>query len=187
MHRLFALCLVAAPAALTACVTEDPPPLFVDVDYQVRCVSCSPRTADDAPHAVAALDGEDSFRVGCSAQHPGKDRLLTFSATYIDMKHPSNEYSIKVLQLDLDKTDPGAGCRVVVGEGENTYEGKCTSDTPTDDAPCQVKLKVKDGIVKGSLLCANIPNSSEASLTRHIVKPGTEQAAPVEVRGCVGL
>lgn len=188
MRRLL-VCLVAAPAllAVTACVRQDPAPLFVDMTYQVRCVDCTPRSVDDAPHAIAALNGEDGFAVSCRVQRPGKDRLVSFSATFKDAKHSDKNYSIKIRQADLDRADPGAGCLVDIAEGANTYEGTCTSGDPADDKPCQLKLSAKDGIVKGSLFCVNIPNRSENSLTRHIVSPDSTDPASFEVHGCVGL
>jgi hypothetical protein len=188
MRRLLAFCLVAAPV-LTACVNQDPAPLFADIAYQVRCVDCTPRAMDDSPHMVSALDGDSGYKVACGATRPTKDLAITFSATFIDAKHPSTNHSIKILQADIEsKTNPGAGCRVVVSEGSNTYEGKCTSGSPTDDQPCQVKFKpVAQGIVKGTLLCQNIPNNSEATLTRHLVSPGTDKPASFEVDGCTGL
>lgn len=187
MRPLLVLSLVST-AALMACVNQDPAPLFFDMSYQVRCVDCMPVTTDNLARTVAALDGESGFSVACSAQQVGKNRLLTFSATLIDAKHESNNYSIKILQANLDKSDPGAGCRVVVGEGANTYEGLCTSDTPTPDQPCQISnLKDDNGIVKGELLCNNIPNRTDANTTRYVVAPGSTKPATFEVHGCVGL
>jgi hypothetical protein len=187
MRPLLVLSLVVAPA-LAGCVQQDPSPLFLDLSYQVRCIDCQPVATDNLPRTIAALDGEGGFSVACSAQLSGKDRLLSFSATLIDAKHQSNNYSIKVIQADLDKSDPGAGCRVVVAEGANTYEGRCTSGDTTTEKPCQItKLKVDNGVVKGKLLCNNIPNNTDANTTRYVVKPSTTAAADFEVHGCVGL
>src|SRR4029077_11887286 len=97
MRRLLAFCLVVAPV-LTACVNQDPAPLFADIAYQVRCVDCTPRAVDDNPHTVSALDGDSGYKVACSGTRPTKDLAITFSATFIDAKHPSTNHSIKILQ-----------------------------------------------------------------------------------------
>jgi hypothetical protein len=187
MRPLLVLSLFAAPA-LMACVNQDPAPLFLQTSYQVRCLDCMPVTTDNLARTVAALDGESGFSVACSAQPSGKDRLLSFSVTLIDAKHESNDYSFKIIQADLDKSDPGAACRVVVTEGANAYEGHCTGGDPTTDNPCQItKLRDDHGIVKGNLLCNNIPNRTDANTTRYVVKPSTMTPADFEVHGCVGL
>jgi hypothetical protein len=179
MRRLLASCLVAVPA-LIACSNQDPAPMFVEVSYQVRCINCSPRAADDSPHAVTALDGENGFHVSCDIEQPAKDRLISFSVQ-------NGNYAIKILQAALDKPSPGTNCSVVVIEGSNTYRGACTDGSPTADEPCQVKLGVSHGNVTGTLLCENIPNDSDATVMRHVVKPGTDQPTAIEVDGCSGL
>jgi hypothetical protein len=187
MRPLLVLSLFTA-SALMACVNQDPAPLFLQTSYQVRCLDCMPVTTDNLARTVAALDGDGGFSVACSAQPSGNDRLLSFSVALIDPKHESNNYSFKVIQAKLDKSDPGGSCRVVVAEGANTYEGHCTGGSPTPDEPCQItKLKDVNGIVTGKLLCNNIPNRTDANTTRYVVKPGTTTAADFEVDGCVGL
>ena len=187
MRPLLVLSLFTA-SALMACVNQDPAPLFLQTSYQVRCLDCTPVTTDNLARTVAALDGESGFSVACSAQRSGKDRLLSFSGTLIDPKHESNNYSLKIIQANLDKSDPGAGCRVVITEGANTYESHCTGGDPTPDEPCQItKLKAANGIVTGKLLCNNIPNRTDANTTRYVVKPSTTSPADFEVDGCVGL
>jgi len=184
MRRLFALCLCAVPG-LFACSQQDPPPHFIDVSYQLRCIDCTPLAVDENAHKVLAIDGENNFDVRCTAQ--GSGPLLTFSVAYSDKKHPANDYSIKVDQASLAGRNPGKSCSVVVTEASNSYQGTCTADEPTDDAPCQLKMKQDGQNVSGSLYCKHIPNRSNADFTRYVVKPGTNDPLRFEVDGCEGL
>lgn len=185
MRRLFVLAIAAASSL--ACAEEDPPPLYVDVNYQVRCVDCEPRSADDAARDVRAIDGELGFNVECSVTERSGDRLLTFRAAYMDAERPSRNYGISLVQANLEGGDPGGSCIVVVSEGNNTYEGGCTADEPDDGNPCQVELEAEDGIVTGTILCESVPNKNSAMITRHLVDPNSEDPAEFEVHGCRGL
>ena len=178
MRRLLLLTLSFAAFPL-ACVNSDPAPVFVDVSYQLRCIDCEPRTADDSAHTINALDGENGFRVTCDSQRQGKDRLVTFSAGVTDSKHPSNSYAFKIFQADVDKSDPGSSCHTQVVEGSNSYDGPCSSGEPSSDRPCQLKLKLKDGVIKGSVLCNAIPNRNDSMLTRHLVSPWHDRGGAV--------
>lgn len=185
MRRLIVLAL--AVASSPACTEHDPPPLFVDVDYQVRCIDCQPLAPDDAARSVQALDGEAGFRVECNVARREGDRLVTFTAAHGDEESPRNNYSFGMLQANLDSSNRGSGCRVVVAEGNNTYEGRCTSGDPDSDQPCRVELEVEDGIVLGTVLCEGVPNKNTAMFTRHVVAPNSQSAARFEVHGCRGL
>ena len=185
MRRSIALALAAA--SLLACTEQDPPPLFIDVDYQVRCIDCQPLAPDDAIRRVTVLDGESGFRVQCSVFRRGGDRRLSFSARYTDEESANANYSFGLDQANLDSANPGSGCLVVVSEGNNTYEGKCTGGDPDADAPCRVELEEEDGIVMGSVLCEAIPNKNTGMFTRHVVAPNSQSAARFEVHGCRGL
>ena len=185
MRRLLALAIAATFAV--ACTEEDPPPLYVDVDYQVRCVECEPIAPDDAVRRVQALDGEEGFTVDCSVARRSGDRLLSFSASFVDPGASRNNFSIGLSQVNLDRADPGGSCSVSVSEGDNSYEGKCTAGDPTSEEPCQVELEAEDGIVMGSVLCEHMPNRNAAMITRHLVAPSSESAARFEVHGCRGL
>jgi hypothetical protein len=187
MRRLLALSLVFAPVSL-ACATSDPAPVYVSINYQVRCIDCNPRAADDSAHTITALDGADGFDVACTTQQLAKGRLVTFSANLVDSAHPSKNYGIKILQADVEKSDPGSSCRVQVVEGSNTYEGRCGSAAPSADVPCQLnKLKVSNGVVTGKLLCDAIPNRNDSSVTRYLVAPGSTDPISLEVHGCPDL
>jgi hypothetical protein len=185
MRRLFVLAIAAASAL--ACTEEDPPPLYVDVDYQVRCIDCEPRAADDAARDIRAIDGELGFSVECSVTERGGDRLLTFRAIYTDAERASRSYGISLVQANVEGGDPGGSCLVVVTEGSNTYEGDCSADEPDEESPCQVELEAEDGIVVGSILCEGVPNKNSSMSTRHVVDPNSEDPAKFEVHGCRNL
>jgi hypothetical protein len=186
MRCLTVLAFVAA-ACLSACVEEDPAPLFVDLDYQVRCLDCEPRTPDDDPHRIQALDGEAGFTIECNATRRSGDRVLSFSANYIDAERESDNFSISVIQANLDSDDPGTSCRLVVTEGDNRYEGKCTGGAPTPEEQCQLEIGEEDKIVSGELRCDHVPNLSSTLITRYVVEPGSDDPVQFEVHGCSGL
>lgn len=185
MPRLLALCCVLLPC-LIACSEEDPAPLFVQIDYQVRCNGCQPLSADDPEREISALDGERGFKVECATMARDGDRLATFSAAFTG-EASSDNYGITVTQVNLDADEPGTSCRVAVTEGNNRYDATCSGDEPSADAPCQVDVDLDGDVIKGSVLCLSIPNRSSSMLTRAVVAPGTLDPAEFEVQGCTGL
>lgn len=185
MRRLLVLAFAAAFSS--ACTEEDPPPLYLEVDYQVRCFDCQPVAPDDAVRRVQALDAQDGFRVECNVAERSGGRLLSFTAAYTDAEASRNNYSFGVFQANLDEANPGSACRIVVSEGSNTYEGACTASEPSDDEPCRLEVEEADGIVMGSVLCEHVPNRNAATVTRHLVAPNSESAARFEAHGCRGL
>ncbi|MDD9933515.1 MAG: hypothetical protein OXT09_07930 [Myxococcales bacterium] len=189
MHRWLFLSLIAALVGTVAgCTEEDPAPLFMDIRYQVRCVDCEPRAPDDPVRDVELLDGEQGYTIMCRANTRDGDRLLTFSTTFINPDMESENFSISVLQVNLDDDDPGSDCSVQVKEGSNTYEGDCTSGDPTVEEPCSVDFSVDGDVVTGEIFCADVPNRNMAMTKRHLVAPGEEEeGAQFELHGCTGL
>jgi hypothetical protein len=185
--RLLVLSGLLLPVLL-ACNEENPAPLFLDIDYQVRCLDCEPRAPDSLRHNFATLDGEQGFTLLCSTADQGGDRLLSFSATYLDPEGAeSKNFSIRLISANLDANDPGNGCRVVATEGGNTYEGHCTAAEPSGDDECQVKLDVEHHTVVGSILCEKFPNRSTNEVVRYLVKGGSDKPADFVFEGCKGL
>jgi hypothetical protein len=176
----------SAVLALLACAEQDPPPLYVDVDYQVRCIECDPRAPDDAARRVRALDAEAGFTVECRVEESRGDRLLTFSVRYEDKADDSNSYGLSLVQANLDAADPGGSCRVTVFEGSNTYEGHCSAELAAG-VTCQVELGAEAGIVTGSILCREVENKNAPGYKRHVVAPSSTDPAEFKVHGCVGL
>ena len=166
------------------CTEDDPAALFIDFNYQVRCIDCEPRSNDDPARDVHAVDGEDGLTLTCSAIDRGGDRLVSFSIEHTDPKTGGVDYSFSLDQANLDSSDPGAGCRVNVKEGSNSYEGNCTGKEATEDEPCIVKLEKAGDGVTGSLHCVHIPNKAQPTIQRYIVAGGKESAAKFEVTGC---
>lgn len=186
--------LLAVAITAADCSNVDPAPLFIDVDYQVRCIDCEPRSPDDPKRRIMTLDGDNGYQLDCHASVVGTDRVLSFSAKYDDPEASAKNHSIEVLQVGYEEKDPGSKCEVRVRERSNRYIGKCTDGDPTPDTPCQVKLKVEDGIVKGSLFCIGIPNEAIESSVRYLVHsddpdPMADDRVPAtfEVQGCTGI
>lgn len=196
MRSLFLLMLVA----VVGCNSADSAPVYVDLDYQVRCISCEPRSPDDPKRKFALLDGdqgeepESIYEVECHANTIGKDRVLTLSAKYTSPTKNSRDHSFKVEQAEFSGKDPGPDCKVEIREGSNRYKGRCGSDAPDDDTPCRLVIGVEDGIVSGSLRCVGLPNEANKTSTRHVVRSDRpdpaepdDKPATFEFHGCTGL
>jgi hypothetical protein len=183
-RRLILFCVVALPWWL-ACSEDDAAPLFFEIDYQVRCGGCDPVTMDDEPRSVRALDGERGFSVECEAALQNGDRILSLSAMHAGSG--ASNYGIAIEGLNLEADDPGESCVVTVTEGNNTYEGACSPGGPGDTGPCQVELDIDGALVSGSVLCDQIGNRGNNTLTRDIVAPATADPAEFEIEGCSGL
>ena len=193
MSRWLYLSLIASLASwvgtsIGGCTDPDPAPLFMDIRYQVRCIECEPRAPDDPVRDIQLLDGEQGYTVACNANTVDGDRVLTFSTSFSNPDRESENFAISVKQVNIDKSNPGSACAVRVEEGSNTYEGDCTKDDPTADAPCSVAFEQDGDVIKGSVLCEDIPNRNMAMTKRHLVEPGTtDQPARFELHGCTGI
>jgi hypothetical protein len=185
MRRLVFALVLASNA--TACTEDDPAPVYVEVDYKVRCLDCTPRAQDDPVRNISALDGERDFTTRCDVARRSGGRVVTFEAVHSDPGNSARNYSFRVSQVPLDGS-PGVGCSVRVVEGSNRYEGRCTDGEPDADRPCQVEVEVEDGIVTGSVHCVRIPNTANASVHRYVTAPRSAgRSASFEVHGCDGL
>jgi hypothetical protein len=173
--------------SLCACNKEDPAPLYLEADYQLRCIDCKPTAVDETPRSLNVLNGEAGYVVACSAEASGGDRVVSFSASFKDPLGKKDKFSIAVTQANIDAANPGASCRVEVVEGSNDYKGNCTGGSPTDGKPCVVKLKAEGGVLSGTIDCKTIPNAGDAQIRRYLVAPGTNKAAKFSIDGCTGL
>lgn len=183
--RVTAACLwasVLSAGVLSACVNEDPAPVLVEVDYQVRCLGCEPRAPDEPAHDISAVMGRQGFRVSCTRDEYGDTRVLSFSADTSEPQINGNKgFSLAIRQAEAGP-DPGPSCRVNAREGVNKYEGRCSADDPTDEIPCQVLMDFDDGLLEGTLLCRNI--ADEGGARRSIVASESDQPAEFTVHGC---
>ena len=183
MRRLLVLAVFFS--CVLGCSKEDPAALFMDFNYQVRCIDCEPRSNDEPARDIRAVDGEDDLTLTCTLLDRGGERFVSFSLEHANEDADDGvDYSFALEQVNLASGDPGSGCRVKVKEGNNLYEGLCTGDDPTDDVPCQVEVEEEGDGIKGSVHCVHIPNKAQSTITRHIATPSTEKAAKFEVTGC---
>jgi hypothetical protein len=190
MHRTLCLALLLG-LGVVGCNDEDPSPLFVDLQYQLRCLDCMPISQDNHVHDIALLDGELGIDAECAVRSEGGERQVSFSLIAINEEHDDLSYSLEVVEARLGD-DPGPDCLVQASEGSNSYGGPnfgaCTGGDPTDDEPCQVKLELDGDVITGGILCHHVPNRGERSFMRHLVLPFTEdKPAPIEIHGCSGL
>jgi hypothetical protein len=179
--RVIATLLLAAAAA---CTQEDPPPVLIDIDYQVRCLECEPRAADDPVHDVHAAPGADGFQVSCSRDRLDGVSVFSFGADSDAVQSNGvRGYGFEVLEMAIGP-DPGSSCSVLLHEGANRYQGRCAAGDPDQDTPCQVTSSIEHGVVRGSLLCVNVPNAATGELRRSVVKSLTRDPAEFQVHGC---
>lgn len=170
--------------ALLGCAQDDPAPLFLKIDYQVRCLDCDPRTADDPAHELRAVNGSAGLRVSCSSDT--LDGLRTFNVEVSSSERQSNGaegYSLAIRQAAVGD-DPGSACHVLAREGANSYDGRCAAEPPSPEIPCQVAVRMEQGVLLGSVLCDRIPNLATTALWRSLVKPRTHEPAEFEAHGC---
>lgn len=185
MRPFPSLCLAFLAGFATACTELDDPPVWVDFDYQVRCVRCVPMAFNDSPRNVAALDGDDGLSVSCKADGD----LIDLRVLY-DQDGSEDDWAFNLERVDVNEGGPGGGCRISVQEGARTYRGSCSGDEPSEEAPCQVELTHEDYLVSGKVFCENIPvvGGEVGQGTRHITKPGSDtEPFEIEIHNCEGL
>jgi hypothetical protein len=175
-------------ASLSSCTSFDPAPVYVQMDYQMRCIDCQ-GSSDHAAHNIKALNGEKDLSLECSVTQQGSARLLSFSLLS-GGEGPS--YELEVSQLRLDGKGTGDACRVTVEEGGTLYGGKmlgkCTPDEPTMDNPCQIKVDVDGDIIDGTIYCKQLTAAGNTSIWSHLVDPfSSSDPAVFELRNCTGL
>lgn len=172
-RSLFAL---ASALLLTACNEENPAALFADVAYQVRCLDCEPRVADDPARELAVVDGEQGTSLRCESVN-GR----------VSLEVVAPGYAFKVIDARLGN-DPGDQCEVRITEGVNEFRGSCKPDGASGSAPCEVELTRSGSGFDGTVLCKQIRHHRTASLFRYVVSPGTtDEPAAISAQGCVGL
>jgi hypothetical protein len=181
----FAVVSLAATVSLASCTSDDAPPLFMEMNYQLRCGDCDSNLPNDPIREVDRLDGEDDYEIDCIVSKSGDKRQISIS-----MKHADPDYKIGISQAFFEQNDPGSECEVTATEAGNTYVGKCSAAAPTEARPCQLSFEVSHGIVTGSVLCKRIANPRQSPPTTRFLVEGlstTDKPAKFEVHGCRGL
>jgi hypothetical protein len=171
-------------AAACACTEADPPSVYVEADYQVRCLDCEPRAADEPAHDVRAVEGQRDFQVFCTRDRVAGVSVVSFGADSDRVQVNGNQGFGFEVRTMVPGADPGSSCQVLLHEGVNRYEGRCSAAEPDPEIPCQVTSSAEGGTLRGSLLCANLPNASSAQLRRAVVRSLTREPAEFEVHGC---
>jgi hypothetical protein len=179
--------VVGALGALS-CKPAYDPPVYLEANYQVRCLDCQPHQADEPERAIAQLDGEFDMTIECTVSKISGKRSLNLNASY-KPSSTDQRYGIRITRLNIDDKAQSDECEVQVVEGANTYKGTCTGDDPSAAAPCHVSFKPdSNNIVKGSLYCSQIPLVGAPSNYRYVVDPNTEDTpAKFEIHNCDGL
>ena len=171
--------------AVAGCNETDPDPLYIDVVYQMRCKDCEPRTNDSPVRDIHYLDGDQGFALECGTSAGDDGTLISFSAVYTDPENPDNTYGLHVDQAGLDGASASGACSVKVDESGSVYEGRCSNSAPTSGHPCQVKLATEGTTVTGTINCDKIPIQDMMEPFRYFKKPNSDNAADIEIRGCV--
>jgi hypothetical protein len=170
-----------------ACKSESEPPIYLDTDYQVRCLDCTPRTSDDPEREVALLDGEFDWTISCEIQRISGSDSMTLVATH-ESKRTSERYGLRISRANVGEDEQSDECEVRIIEGANTYEGACTADDPSAELPCQIDFDQEGEVIEGTIYCNRIPNEANLSSFRYLVDPGSNnRAARLEVHNCTGL
>ncbi len=185
--RVLASLAFVLGVVLPACSTEDPLPVYVDIDYQVRCLDCVPLAVDYPARRIRHVDGEADYEISCAVRE-GERRAVTFEVDYRDPDNSSRRHRLQVNSALIDGKDPGKSCRVRVVEGNTTFEGRCTSGDPTAEETCKVSFDVEDDVLKGRIYCDEITSTAMLSTKRYLVQSGTvDEPVEFELQGCDGL
>jgi hypothetical protein len=175
MHRSL---LALAALALISCNKEDPAALFADVSYQLRCLDCTPVSADSPRRDFSVTNGQDGTTLSCNA-----------SEGLISLTILGDGFKLNILDA-RPGDDPGNRCEVQIAEGSgNEYRGGCKAIGASGSQPCEVEL-VRDGegSFDGTVECHGIAHRNTAAAIRHVVAPGTrDEPAQISVQGCAGL
>jgi hypothetical protein len=121
------------------------------------------------------------------------DDVLSFSVSYDDPENSAARHALSVDRVGYLNDDHGDKCEVSVRERSNQYVGKCSGDAPTEDVPCQIHLEIdEEGVLRGELLCLDLPNEGIATSKRNVVLSdvvGEPDETPAEftIYGCTGL
>ena len=187
MRRLLVLSTAVCSLAvcvLHGCTTNDPDPLYLDINYQVRCIDCDPRANDQPPRDIHYLDGDSGYDVSCEVDEGGD--LVTFGASWEDPDGKVKPFSLEVSQASASGGQNGGACSVSVVEGANHYQGACSDGEPTAKKPCKLDLQRANGVITGTLYCDNIPIKGMAGpmFTRYVTTPDTKKPAKLELHGC---
>jgi hypothetical protein len=178
--------LILCVLCLSSCQNEDPPPLYFQADYVLRCGGCTPLVPDEPRRNIELVDGEDGATLACSVEDVGGRRLLTF--TFVrNGETMSDRHGFVIRQIDLDGSSPGNACRVRAIEGSNTYDDRCKAPDDDGDAKCEIEVEADGETVTGKVYCNDF-SDGETGYTRDLVKPGSSNT-PVEfeIYGCSGL
>lgn len=170
-----------------ACKSESDPPVYLDAQYQLRCIDCTPRTSDSPEHEIALLDGEFDWKVECSVDEIDGNETLTVDALY-NVRRESERYGIEITRVRLGDEDQSDDCVITLTEGDNTYEAGCTRGDPEGDKRCKVSFDRKAEVVEGTIFCDKIPSPQFLQNYRYLVAPGSnDRPAKIEVHNCQGL
>jgi hypothetical protein len=171
-----AACALAC-LGLFGCNEEDPPALYLDLDYQLRCNDCEPRGNDGPVRDVQAVDGEGGNNLTCYYE----SNLLT-------LELEGSGFTFRILQARLGD-DPGEFCEIVVSEGSGSqYRGDCRGpDDDSSGAPCELEITNEGGVLSGTLLCTNIRHELTPEYERYVVAPMSDDPVEFTVQGCSGL
>jgi len=178
------VCLLSVLAVLASasvgCKTEDPPALFLDLAYQLRCIDCSPRVADGPIRNLSIVDGEMNSSLSCYSSPSGGTNLL-----YLELEN--EEFGLKLTQVRLG-ANPGDRCEVEIKEGAgNSYRGGCKPVGSDDGAPCEVELTKEGDAIVGTIQCTRVAHTLTPTYTRHFVAPNSEDPVEITIVGCTGF
>jgi hypothetical protein len=161
--------------------------VYLETEYQVRCLDCQPRVPDEPEREIALLDGEFDFTVSCDVTQVGGERSMTLTAAY-RASSTEDRYGFRITRGEIDSDEQPGECEVQLLEGANSYEGACSGEDPSDAVPCKVTFDPEDEIVKGTMYCKKIKLEGAPSNFRYLVDPGsTDTPAKFEVHNCTGL
>ena len=176
----------ALSLALAACSGDDPPPLFIDMQWQVQCDiarGCTGIPARD----VFGGNGQDGVNMTCTiSETVENNQVINFSA------RRGNEFGLQIQNATVPAGGGpllGSACRATIWESDNTYSGACGAGAPTGgciedprtsggavcNQPCRLYdltiTSLADGLVDALFYCQGLPLTADRTVVREITNP----------------
>lgn len=184
MRRAIFCCFIAlaAGSALSSCGTNTPPPVYVEVTWQVRCLRFdgTPMTSgctEPPVRAVYGYNGTDQQRVACSIAETGMIRTINFTAAGRGADGVAFSIGLSNASIPTTGGTPGGACSFTFSDG-NIYTAPCGGAEPSPAQPCQVR-NITFGELDGSstmqaeVYCVEAPATADSTIHRGVSEAGS--------------
>ncbi len=182
---------------LGACNNTDPPRLYAEASWKMRCPSadeiamgCAAGCSEGMDRGVANFTGEDGALISCRVTETADQRFVSFSITT-----PSGQ-RLAFQNVGFLRSGGTATSGTVRLYEDNEYVGVVGGAPPSNAQPCQITdaqfvLDEGEPTVQGHVYCRMMRAEASMTLCRGLSATGgiatSTQGASFKVAGCAGL